>query len=545
MPKKTRKKITRRRLLSFFIIFTILLVLEAGYFAVKRELSTRLPYRITIAGTDYSLIERAVATSAIEGRVNEFLQQPLHFQTDTKSLEVQANEINLRIEVEHTVALLSDKVFSLRTVALPVTLDEKRLREILLSQDPDLEYAPTDAKVFVDANGEFKILPEKFGRKTDFALLAAQIREQVGMLVHHPINIHSKTVPPQQTADKFESFRDQLVMLTRENLILKNTDYERYEINLADRISWFDLNTNGDLSIFLKKEAFEYFVEHELNPLVAELPHDVQIGQTIEGVIEFEGVAKSGQTVDTAELQDRIIAALESDSREIWIPFRALPAPVKSTRELADLGINELIGEAVTAYTGSPANRQHNISVAAVNLSGLLIAPEEEFSFIGSLGPVTSGQGYKRELIIKEGDVTPEIGGGVCQVSTTFFRTALDTGLPITRYQPHTLKVHYYDPPGLDATVYPGQADLRFINDTGQHILIQAVVEGASLRVNFFGTADGRDVKLAGPFYPNGDPVTDLRRAGLRMFWTRKIVAANGEEKEERYNATYKLMPEH
>lgn len=545
MPKKAKKRSTRRKLLPFLIIFTILLVVEAGYFVIKRELRNRLPYKVEIAGTDYSLVERAIAVATITGRVDEFLQQPFRFRTDTGTLSVQTDEINLKIEVEHTVALLSDKVFSLRTVALPVTLDEKRLREILLSQDPDLDYAPVDAKVFVNADREFEILPERPGRRTDFALLAAQIREQAGMLVNYPIETSVKTVLPKQTADRFESFRDQLIVLTRENLILKKTDYERYEINLADRINWFDLNTNGDLAIFLKKETFGRFVDRELNPLVAELPHDIQIRQTIDGVIEFEGVARTGQTVDTAELQDRIIAALESDSREVWIPFRALPAPVKPTRELADLGINELIGEAITTYTGSPANRQHNISVAAANLSGLLLAPEEEFSFISSLGPVTSSRGYKRELIIKEGDVTPEIGGGVCQVSTTFFRTALDAGLPITRHRPHTLKVHYYDPPGLDATVYPGQADLRFINDTGQHILIQAAVEGVSLRVNFFGTADGRDVQLAGPFYPNGDPVTDLRRAGLQMFWTRKIIASNGEAREERYNAAYQLMPEH
>ncbi|MFH0776693.1 MAG: VanW family protein, partial [Patescibacteria group bacterium] len=198
-----------------------------------------------------------------------------------------------------------------------------------------------------------------------------------------------------------------------------------------------------------------------------------------------------------------------------------------------------------TNYAGSPANRQYNIRVAAAKLNGRIILPDEKFSFVKNLGTITLASGYRQELIIKNGDIIPEVGGGVCQVSTTFFRTALATGLPITRQRPHSFKVLYYDPPGLDATIYPGSADLEFLNDTGAPLLVQTAVEGTTLRVNFFGTSDGRAVKMAGPFYPNGDPVTNLRLAGLKMFWTREVDKKNGEVISEKYNASYRIMPLH
>ncbi|MCK5472165.1 VanW family protein, partial [Candidatus Gracilibacteria bacterium] len=267
--------------------------------------------------------------------------------------------------------------------------------------------------------------------------------------------------------------------------------------------------------------------------------------RNLDGKIEFEGVAKSGRTVNAEELFTRISAAIENENREIEIPFRILTAPVKVTDELRNLGIRELVGEAMTSYDGSPANRQHNIRTAARKLNGILIPPGEEFSFLKSLGLVTTRTGYLRELIIKEGDVVPEIGGGVCQVSTTFFRTALAAGIPITQQKSHSLKVHYYFPPGLDATVYPGSADLKFLNNTDHPLLIQAEVEETMLRVNFFGTSDGRSVKLAGPFYPNGDPITNLWYAGMKMFWTRKIIPAEGDEITEKYSTAYRLMPKH
>ena len=67
----------------------------------------------------------------------------------------------------------------------------------------------------------------------------------------------------------------------------------------------------------------------------------------------------------------------------------------------------------------------------------------------------------------------PEYGGGLCQIGTTVFRAAVNSGLPITERRPHAYRVVYYEPAGFDATIYDPRPDLRFINDTENYILIQ------------------------------------------------------------------------
>lgn len=552
MIKKFLQKIRRkkklyklRRVIPFLAIFGILLLAESVYFIARNELSHRLPFGVKIANAEFSFVAAEDVIAELEILAENFLVRPITFEANGKIAEIRSAEIDLEFEVAKKIGLLKSELANFRTIELPVNLNEKRLRKLLLTKLPKLEYSATDAKVFLNANGELEILAEKSGWKTDFAEVAAAVKKRAGFFSDETIEIESAEIPPKVLAEKLEPFRGELAKIIREKLVLKKTAFERFEINLAERLVWFDFRENGGLKLFLRREPVERFVMQELNPLLAELPRDVSISRNFEGEIEFEGMAKNGRRVDAEKLFGRISAAIESENREVEIPLRILTAPVKATDELQNLGIRELVGEAETDYEGSPANRQHNIRTAAEKLNGVLIPPGEEFSFAESLGPVTTSTGYRRELIIKEGDVVPEIGGGICQVSTTFFRTALATGLPITRQKPHSLKVHYYSPPGLDATVYPGSADLKFLNDTGHHILIQAAVEDTRLRVNFFGTNDGRSVKLAGPFYPNGDPITDLWLAGMKMFWTRKIIPAEGDEIVEKYSAAYQLMPKH
>ena len=543
--RKRKKWKQLNNFLPFLVIFGVLLILESGYFLARNELSHRLPFGVKIANTEFGLIAAEAATAELEILVQKFSQQPLRFEFEDEVLEILPAEVDLNFAIERKIGVLKNQLVNFGAVEIPTSLNEKRLWKLLLVKFPELEYSPTDAKVFLGEDGELKILEEKNGHKTDFEKIATKVKKIAGSFSSEILKIENVEIPPKILAKQLEPFREELRKIIAEKLILKKTEYERFEIDLAQRIAWFDFKENGELKLFLKADEIDKFIEKELNLLVGELPHDTAITQNFEGEIEFAGVAKNGKTVVSEKLFERISAALESSEREVEIPFRILPAPVKVTDELRDLGIAELVGEAITNYDGSPANRQHNIRIAATKLNGVLIPDGEEFYFNQNLGFINTNNGYLKELIIREGDLVPEIGGGVCQVSTTFFRTALDAGLPITRQKPHSLKVHYYSPPGLDATIYPGQSDLRFLNDTGHPLLIQTAVEGTQLRVNFFGTSDGRSVKMAGPFYPNGDPVTNLSRAGMRMFWLREILATDGEKIEERYDAAYRFMPVH
>src|SRR3989339_520343 len=107
--------------------------------------------------------------------------------------------------------------------------------------------------------------------------------------------------------------------------------------------------------------------------------------------------------------------------------------------------------------------------------------------------------GYLPELVIKDNKTIPEYGGGLCQIGTTVFRATIKSGLPVTLRRNHSYRVSYYEPAGTDATIYDPWPDYRFINDTKNHILIQTRIEGDDIYFDFWGTRDGRKIKITDP----------------------------------------------
>lgn len=185
--------------------------------------------------------------------------------------------------------------------------------------------------------------------------------------------------------------------------------------------------------------------------------------------------------------------------------------PLTDTVASNDLGITELVAQGTTNFKGSPTNRRYNLGYGAKLLNGLLIQPGEEFSLVKALGKIDGAHGWKPELVIKGSKITPEFGGGLCQVATTLFRAALNTGLPIVERHNHSLRISYYEPPvGLDATIYEPKPDLRFTNDYSTPLLLQTQVDGNNLTFSIYGTKDGRTVDIPTPKVYNkvGIPAT-------------------------------------
>ncbi|MDD3284025.1 MAG: VanW family protein [Patescibacteria group bacterium] len=193
------------------------------------------------------------------------------------------------------------------------------------------------------------------------------------------------------------------------------------------------------------------------------------------------------------------------------------------TKNVNDFGIKEIIGSGESDFKGSPKNRIHNIKTGAAKLNGMLIAPGEEFSTIGNLLPIDAAGGYLTELVIKDNRTIPEYGGGLCQIGTTVYRAAIDSGLKITERRPHSYRVVYYEPAGTDATIYDPWPDLKFVNDTEHYILIQSNIVGTKLYFDFWGTKDGRKVTISKPVIynivkpaPTKEVQTDTLAPGVR-----------------------------
>ncbi|MBI5123144.1 VanW family protein [Candidatus Roizmanbacteria bacterium] len=170
--------------------------------------------------------------------------------------------------------------------------------------------------------------------------------------------------------------------------------------------------------------------------------------------------------------------------------------------EINDYGIEEFIAEGKSDFTHSIPQRVHNLTLAASKFNGVLIPKGKEFSFNEIVGDISSLTGYQPAYIIKEGKTVLGDGGGVCQVSTTLFRAALNAGLPIVERTAHAYRVGYYEndsQPGFDATVYAPTVDLKIKNNTPGYILIETKIdeENNLLYFRLYGKKDSRRVEIS------------------------------------------------
>ncbi len=216
--------------------------------------------------------------------------------------------------------------------------------------------------------------------------------------------------------------------------------------------------------------------------------------------------AKIGRTVDIKASIEAINNALIQGEHNIPLAVVESQPAVADSAAGTDLGITTLVSSETSYFYGSSSERIQNIQAAAERFHGLLIAPGETFSMGDAMGDVSLDNGFAEALIIYGGRTIKGVGGGVCQVSTTFFRAVFFGGYPVVERIPHAYRVSYYEQTasgavdtnlaGLDATVYFPLVDFQFTNDSPYWILMETYVNvaGRSLTWKLYSTSDGRTV---------------------------------------------------
>jgi vancomycin resistance protein YoaR len=274
------------------------------------------------------------------------------------------------------------------------------------------------------------------------------------------------------------------------------------------------------LVIQLRSDAIEVGLDETalaqyLGPLALALYRE-----PVDAIFHFEPstielvVTSPSQVGREVDVQASVALINESLQRgEPWVSLvvTEIPPVQPDTLTAADLGVRELVAVGESYFTGSSSARDRNIRLSASKFDGVVIAPDEIFSFNEHLGEVTSGAGYDESYVIIGDRTVLGVGGGICQVATTAFRAAYFGGYPITERWPHAYRVGYYElggfGPGFDATIYSPIVDFRFRNDTPHHILIHTEMDAsrARLRFMFYSTKDGRTVEQVGP--ESGAPI--------------------------------------
>jgi len=381
-------------------------------------------------------------------------------------------------------------------VDVKTTIDGTGIDDAIRTSFSKQLHPAQDAHVVINASSTPPIITvreEQKGIELILDPVLARVTAQAAQLSFTPIELSDRVVTPKITKQDLGSvMKDVEAWLQRPNLVFTYQD-KRFPVATSTLAGWISVTgTKDDLSVTLDPQTFS-------DGLRASAPGVEQEGKNgslvvKDGKVESFMAGTDGVAIDT----DAMLRTVLSD----WPASNTFPLVVKVVdaslvgEDPERMGIKELIGVGHSNFAGSPSNRRKNIAHGAAQVSGTIIQPGETFSLIKTLGPIDGAHKWLSELVIKGNVTKPEFGGGLCQIGTTVFRAAMDSGLPIVERQNHSYRVVYYEPAGTDATIYDPKPDLRFLNDTGNPIFINAYIKGDEATFEFWGTRDGRTAEV-------------------------------------------------
>jgi vancomycin resistance protein YoaR len=212
-----------------------------------------------------------------------------------------------------------------------------------------------------------------------------------------------------------------------------------------------------------------------------------------------------GQGPDLASLAADLATRCVSGSSRSAVLRLVTTQPALTTGAAQQMGISDRISSFTTTYSTANPARTNNVHLLAKTFDGKLVPPGGVFDFNQTAGERTAAKGYQEAPAIVNGKLVPELGGGVCQVGTTFFNTVFFSGLPILERHNHSFYISHY-PKGRDCTVSWGGPDFKFKNDTAGWLLIRTSTTASSLTISLYGTDPGYDVQYSTGQFTNVVP---------------------------------------
>jgi len=486
------------------IILVIILVIIVSLFFLNTINAGKLNRGLKIANVSVSGLTSEQAIELLKEDSKSFLKKEIFLNYKDSYYQTDLQKLGVEIDIPSTVnyAFSKNNIFwqikSLFKYNIEPSwvISEEKLENYLLNNLSSI-HQPAKNSTLIYAESDFTTTSSSEGVIINKEKLKKEIEKNIKEFEQNNIKLSLIKDFPEVLENETEKAKNQAKELLENapiKIMVEDTEADTItKEKLLDLISFIPIN--GILGIEFKEETIkDYLIV--LSPLVNHEPIDAQLTIKNDKVTTF-ALSKQGISL---EIKDNIKILSEKlfTEKEIELKIKTIQ-PKITTDSINNMGITALLAKGVSDFSGSPNNRIHNIKIGAAKFNGILIKSDEEFSFNDILGEVGPEQGYLPELVIKREKTVPEYGGGLCQVSTTTFRAAINSGLEITQRYPHAFPVKYYDPQGFDATIYPPFPDLKFINNTPNNILIQTRIKEYNLIFEFYGTDDKRLVEIDGP----------------------------------------------
>ncbi|MBI5654905.1 VanW family protein [Candidatus Uhrbacteria bacterium] len=453
------------------------------------------------------------------------------------------------------------RVYPMDTRAI-VTIDRPAITEALKFNLKDDLKDFKNATLTINASSshpEVTIVSEQEGRTLVVEPALDELQKQAEKLDFKPINLSDQALKPTVTASDLEPAMSQVFGYLNRPTITFIHEKKTFAVTTSTLASWITVTGTKDrIGLTIDPSKFAASLPNVAPGIEKENKKGTLVFKD-EKVQSFEP-GTEGVAFDAPAMLDKILSEWPTTST-FPILTKILPATLAG-EDPEKLGIRDLLGVGYSKFSGSPNNRRKNIARGTEIMNGQIIQPDEVFSVSETVEPIDAAHGWFPEMVIKGNETKAEYGGGLCQIGTTVFRAAMKSGLPIIERQNHSYRVGYYEPAGTDATIYGPHPDLRFKNDTGHPIYINAYGVGDELFYEFWGTSDGRKGEIGQSHIYNLVPpppkklieTLDLEpgkkkrietaHTGADADFTYSVTFASGEKKEQVFRSHYRPWQE-
>ena len=443
------------------------------------------------------------------------------------------------------------------TVPLSVRFDADQFNAYLDQIEGEQGTRPLDAAVTIDGT-DVLITHAQDGWTIDRNALQTMVLDQIATLQPLTVSVPVQSQAAAVTTENATATKTVIDRALAEPFILMLSD-QQWTIapeQLAGAVRTVP-DGSGALAITLDAATLDTVVATIAVDIDAEAK-DAWVQDL--GTHQWLVPSQQGRTLDREELSKALETAFVQGEHMIDLVVTEDQSPTVTTEALmVELGITDLIASGDSMFAGSGAGRAQNVTQAAYMIDGTLVPPGGIFSFNDAVGSLFSGEFTDAGSYI-DGPSGQSLAGGVCQVSTTVYRAALEAGLPIVEWWPHSYRSPFYETggwsPGYDASIVQdlnvpeASTDFRFENTTDSWLLVRAVAsEDGNLRVELHGSPPGYTVEfdepiielieqapgsvdvVADPALPPGTVLPDQPAMdGLRVTVVRHVFDATGQE---------------
>jgi vancomycin resistance protein YoaR len=484
----------RRWPLRLAIVVGILVVLAGAYAGMSYALRDKVPHGATVAGVEIGGLSSSEAIDRLTSQLAAATGKPLTVTANDVQAQIDPVSAGLAFDPKATVDSLTGvdlkdpqrlwrQITGIGAVTPVTSVDQSALATALDGLSGTLSADPVDgAIVFVD--GGPHATPAKDGWKVDEQAAEQQIAS-TWLVAARPLKLPTTTVAPAITQEETDRTLADVAQRVSSGPVTVTVGGQTASLpapTLAANASF--VPQGGSLVLKMNGQPLA-------DALVAQMPGlltaaaDAHFAFQNDAPVIIPGT--SGTTLDPAAVATAIAEAAAKPT-DRTASLQTVPTdPAQSTAALQALGINQVVSEFDTPLT-SDHIRDINIKQGAANITGVVVKPGDTFSLTDSLGPIDAQHGFVAAGAIVDGQHINAMGGGLSQVSTTTFNAAYLAGFTIVEHTPHSEWFSRY-PEGREATIFSGQIDMKWKNNSPYGALLQAWV-GADdhLHVRIWGT---------------------------------------------------------